>query len=201
MVSGMWDCDTPESWYDCGWDDTYDFCMYDDFDEVVDLLNSGLSRSEALDLISKIEGEADGCEHLVSDREYFDSLDEALKFARSECSFRAYLALTIVDLEGEATDDPSRKGEWSECGCGDCVQSADKIDIGQWEDMLSYGADPWLMPDGTSTPLCGVAAALQPGVRATALQPGAHVLPHPNEIGWGGFNGPGMLEGPHGTPT
>ena len=56
------------------YDDFYDFENPEYPDEVVDLLNSGLSRSEALDLISKIEGEADEYERLMSDLEYLARL-------------------------------------------------------------------------------------------------------------------------------
>ena len=252
MVSKMRDCDTPERWdknlhYDDNyeWDHSFTFYMYEDVEEftnsempdVINLLNSGLSRSEALDVISKIEGESDEYERLMNDLHCFDSIGEYLKYAKLAYNAKTYLALTLIDVEdGEEINDPSPEGESSETRKGlneyDHSENHIVIDRGQLEDfMVSGSSGPSLLPAGASSPLGqfldrtpgrkgGVSSpwdwatapggegsyflnrrlicrpAGDAGSNVTGRRPeGVQVILHPNEIGWGGFNGPGDYKG------
>ena len=135
----------PERWDEClyydedyEWDNSFNFDMYEDYEDfanpecndVITLLNSGLSRSEALDVISQIEGEADEYERVMSNWDSFDSFGEYLKFAKSAYSYKTYLALTLLDgYDWAGADDTSSDGESSEIGdgLGDGFRSANQI--------------------------------------------------------------------------
>ena len=232
-----------QCWHDdeYEWDESFTFNIYKDAedlenpelpDEVVNILDFRLSRSEALDVISKIEGPSDEYETLMNDLEYFDSFSEYLKFAKLEYNYKTYLALTILEVEdGEEFNGPSREGEASEMGEG--VGKVDHfgnivMDKGKLEDCeVSLGSlgpefspamvsSPWepifavvqdkkfkvsFLGDGPLSPRFGNYYFLNrrlvyrpAGLCVTGCMPeGTPVIHHPNDIGWGGFNGPGLL--------
>ena len=226
------------------WDESFTFNIYKDEedlenqelpDEVVNILDSGLSRSEALDVISKIEGPSDKYETLMNDLEYFDSFSEYLKFAKLEYNYKTYLALTILEVEdGEEFNGPSREGEASEMGEGvgevDHLGNNIVMDKGKLEDfeVSLGGSGPVFSPAVVSSPLetiCTMIPDRKDGVPflwngessrfgdwyslsgglvcrpardagvcvAGCVPEGTPVIHHPNEIGWGKFNGPGLL--------
>ena len=247
MVSQMkWDILEiwSQYWHDdeYEWDESFTFDMYEEGEEcanseipnVINLLNSGLSRSEALAVISKIEGPSDEYERLMKDLDCFDSFGAYLNYAKLAYNAKTYLALTLLEVEdGEEVDDPSGEGESSEMknGLGEYEHSENHIvmDRGKLEDvevslgssspvfspaMVSSPFEPIFatMPDkkvkvsfpedGAFSPRLGDCYFLNGGLvhrpagdaglyAAGRMPEGTQVIPHPNEISWGGFNGPG----------
>ena len=267
---------------ECEWDESFTFDMYEEDEEGenseitngIDLLNSGLSKSEALAVISKIEGPCDEYERLMKDLDYFDSFGAFLNYAKLAYNAKTYLALTLIEVEdGEEVDDPSGEGESSEMknGLGEYEHSENHIvmDKGKLEDvevswdssspvfspeMVSSPFEPIfaMMPDkndkvsfpgdGAFSPRFGDCYLLNgrlvhrpagdaglyvgqivstkeekagveelkgtqplwqdtrlgisghpPSSVSGRMPEGTQVIPHPNEIRWGGFNGPGLL--------
>ena len=223
-VPRMWDdylCDD-----DFEWDYSYNV-MYEDYADfanpevdVLTLLDSGLSRSEALEIISKIEGEEDDYDKVMSDWDSFESLGEFLEFAESAYSYKTYLALTLLERD----EDDSSEGESSETRDGlrsvktmlveDLEVSSGRLGpvfspamgIKSVEDWVSI---PWgegsyffnsrleYRPGEGLSALNGISAyrpSEDEAVYVTGRRPvGVQAIPQPNEIGWGGFNGPGSL--------
>ena len=218
----------PEMWdeyvyydEDYEWDNSFTFdTMYEEYEDFVNpeypdveaLLDSGLSRSEALDVISRIEGECDEYERVMSDWDSFDSFEGYLEFAKSSYNYKTYLALTLLngyDWAGE--NDTGIDGESSEIedGLGDGFWATNYmlLDSRNSEncDVSWCSSDYLFRPAGSDSSVrcedklgdllsehsC-ISCHLIPAVKEIPSE--RHkVWPHPNCIDWGGFNGPGSL--------